>query len=117
LLQGTPRNMKVFFITLTEAIEGVPGIPQDFIFNAVVTHLDHFARGKEYMCAFCICERTLVAEFNVNSVDQTQHWPYDRELYEPCLISVALKPQLMQSLPDCDNPGGAPGQELSRLAP
>ncbi len=93
LHQGTPRNMKVFFITLREAIEGVPGIPQAFIFNAMVTHLDHFARGKEYMSAFCICERTLAAEYNVNALHQTQHWPYDREVYEVCLINVALKPK------------------------
>ena len=30
---------------------------------------------------------------------------------------IAVNPQLMQSLVDCDNPGGAPGQLLSRLAP
>src|SRR5207245_3328983 len=32
-------------------------------------------------------------------------------------IRVELKPQLTQSVLDCDSPGGAPGQLLSRLAP
>lgn len=85
--------MKVLFVTLAEAVRGVPGIPQDFIFNAFMTHLDHFARGEAYLAAFCICEHSYPAEYNVNAADITEHWVFDRERYETCLINVALKPE------------------------
>ncbi len=85
--------MKVLFVTLAEAVKGVPGIPQDFIFNALVTHLDHYARGEAYVAAYCICEHSYPAEYNVNAADITGHWVFDRERYETCLINVALKPE------------------------